>query len=413
MKSKLLLLFVCLTVAVFFTAGSVAVAGEVPHHWHLKVIPKNGQAKTPEANPPIGGAPPAGLYSGGQHFVNTALYDGANSDGTELWPCFGAGSGTPNPDCDALGDPSGPFPGGGAALGTPAYVWTLAADSVDTPLQPYGCNASTTADATNYCGQTNTWYEDWSGDTADELLYIIDGTQNGTTNVLFDSGTVDFGPNPYGDLFAAPGPPADVVIYGDQNFGTYGVGTGPNNGACEADFNYPIPGGNLAQISTITESGTTVTINLVGTYTNTLAVGDYVYITGTTGTNSGNYNGQLAQLTFVSPTALRFVGTAGMGSGPSGGQAILYFDGSNVYYPVIKEAGKTCHNPVASSSIGGALTAQEVKFSATTEIEAAKYTHSTSATACAPNGGPPCWTIIYTAHSPALKVLQSWYIWMR
>ncbi len=32
----------------------------------------------------------------------------------------------------------------------------------------------------------------------------------------------------------------DVVIFGDQGFGTIGVHTGPNNGECLTSFNYPL-----------------------------------------------------------------------------------------------------------------------------------------------------------------------------
>jgi hypothetical protein len=56
----------------------------------------------------------------------------------------------------------------------------------------------------------------------DDLLYRVEVVQG--TNVIYDSGTIDFGPNPFGGLT----PPADVIFSGDTNFGTLGE-TGKNN----------------------------------------------------------------------------------------------------------------------------------------------------------------------------------------
>jgi hypothetical protein len=324
MTSRSPKLFACLAVVALFICGQAFAEDkkpEVPHHWHISVMPHNSNGLHVQAN--IGGAPPANLYSLGEQFVTEPNPPFNNSDASDYWPCFGTGgSGTAeNPDCPTLGDPTIPFPGGAAVLGTPTYVWYLNANSTDAPLQPFGCLANTTADATNYCGQTNTWYEDWSNDTADELLYTLEATQNGS--VIADSGTVDFGPNTFGGLV----PAADVVIYGDQNFGTDGVATGPNNGNCEMNFDYPL-------------------------------------------------------------TAPSYPG---------------------VY---VVAAKKTCVNPVASSSISGAITLQEVKLTATTEIGTPAYTHSTSAVTCAGTAGPPysCYTVKWTS---VHKLTQSWYIWMR
>ena len=386
-----------LAVVALFSCGQQAQA-EDTHHWHIKTIPHK-QSQNTGVTPSVGAAPPAGLYNIGAAFVETPLGQAGNTPDEELWPCFGGG-GTAQPDCAFIGSTgtrdAASLPGS-AVLGTPAYAWYLSVDSTDAPLQPFGCNAATTADATNPCGQTDTWYEDWSGDSADELTYVLEATQNGS--VVADSGTVDFGPNTYGGLT----PVGDVVIYGDQNFGTYGVSTGPNNGACEADYNYPIPAAQYAPITAISESGTTVTV----TAANSFAVGDYVYISGTT---NADYNGGLAVLTAATATQFKFTGTAGMGTATAGGQAILYYDGTNVYYPKIVAAKKTCVDPVASASISGAITLQEVKLAATTDVESAKYTKSTSAATCAPSGGPPCYTIIFTKK---VGVVQDWYIWMR
>jgi hypothetical protein len=318
-RLKFLPLVVVLAVAAMFICGQPAQAAENPHHWHVKVLPHHAEQG---ARGELGGAPTPGLYGVGQAFVNTPAGYADNSDGSELWPCFGSGgTGTAaNPDCPSLGDPSVAFPEGAAALGTPAYTWYLASNTADS-FQPFGCDASTTADAANFCGQTNTWYEDWSNDSTDELLYIIEATQDG--KVIADSGTVDFGPNTFAGLL----PAADVVIYGDQNFGTDGVATGPNNGNCDAAFGYPL-------------------------------------------------------------------------SAPS--------------YPgvYVVPANKTCVDPVASSSISGALTAQEVKFAVTTELGTPAYTEKTSGTidgvTCTKTA--PCYEVKWTITH---KLAQSWYIWLR
>jgi len=190
----------------------------------------------------------ANLYGTAATFVGSPYADAAaagynplNATGADLWPCFGSATDTAgtnaNPYCASFADDyyvstSGSpttnvyIPGGAAVLGTPSYTWSLTA-----------CDASTTADTFNFCGQTNTWYEDDTGDSADELTYSITA-QQGTTYVS-DSGTVVFGPNGFGGA----SPAANVVIYGDANFGTDGVATGPNNGNCSADFGYPLTAG--------------------------------------------------------------------------------------------------------------------------------------------------------------------------
>jgi hypothetical protein len=223
-KSRLFQVLISLAVVAFFVCGQQLVAQEVPHHFHTQLLHRvNPDRAVPLTNP----APANNLYGVEQAFVATPLPSGVNSDGTDLWPCFGNTS-TANPDCPTIGNPSVTFPTGGVALGAPQYTWSYSA-----------CDASTSTDTTP-CGQTETWYEDDSNDSAttDDLTYSITATQvqGGKTVYISDSGTVDFGPNPYGGL----SPAANVIIYGDQNFGTLGA-TGKNNGNCSADFNYPNP----------------------------------------------------------------------------------------------------------------------------------------------------------------------------
>jgi hypothetical protein len=223
-KSPKFHVFVCLAIVALFVCGQQLLAQEVPHHYHTQLVHRvNSDHAIPQTNP----APPAGLYGTSQVFAATPLPSGVNTDGTDLWPCFGNSS-SANPDCPTIGDPSVTFPSGGVAVGGPQYTWSFAA-----------CDASASTDTTP-CGQTETWYEDDSNDTAstDDLTYSITATQvqSGKTVYIADSGTVDFGPNPYGGL----SPAANVIIYGDQNFGTLGA-TGKNNGNCDANFNYPSP----------------------------------------------------------------------------------------------------------------------------------------------------------------------------
>jgi hypothetical protein len=78
------------------------------------------------------------------------------------------------------------------------------------------------------CGQVNTWYQDSSGDNSDDLLWSVVVTQGGS--VIADTGTQDWGPNPFAGSI--------VVFYQDFNFGTLGD-VGPNNGNCVPSYNYP------------------------------------------------------------------------------------------------------------------------------------------------------------------------------
>src|SRR5208283_4986152 len=81
------------------------------------------------------------------------------------------------------------------------------------------------------CGQVTIFYQDFSNDTTDDLLWSAVVTQGGS--VIADPGTQDWGPNPFnGDL---------VVFYQDFNFGTLGD-NGPNNGNCVPDYTYPTSG---------------------------------------------------------------------------------------------------------------------------------------------------------------------------
>jgi hypothetical protein len=234
---------------------------QTPHHYAIKIVPVPANRVQPQfkLTPDLYGTAAVFAFS-----PYTQSSEPTNSDGTDLWPCFGSytssgGTGSENPDCPTMGDPAQGFPVGGAALGTPAYTWSLSA-----------CNATSTSVLP--CGQTNTWYEDDTGDSSDELIYSIEATQG--SSVIADSGTVVFGPNTFGGL----SPAANVIVYGDQNFGTMGE-TGKNNGNCDADFNYPLTSPSWPGSTYLIAAGKTCVAPVAGdvTLTATTEVATPVY----------------------------------------------------------------------------------------------------------------------------------------
>lgn len=172
--------------------------------------------------------PNPGLYGVTQAFFTSPYPNWINnSDGVELWPCFGN-----QDDCSSIGNPSIPFYG--VATGKPLFTWSLSAcDGTTNGTQnPYSLGETWDATAINGfyipCGQINNFYQDYSGDTTDDILWRAEVTQGG--NLIADTGVEDWGPNPFaGDI---------VVFYEDFNFGTLGD-EGPNNGNCVPNYNYP------------------------------------------------------------------------------------------------------------------------------------------------------------------------------
>jgi len=206
---------VCLVAMFAFLACTQPAAAQKRPRFKVKVMQNKASEVRPDASSL---ALTADLYALEQAFTATAASFPLNSDGSELWPCFGFSI---NLDCPNIGDPSQTFPDGGVAVGSPAYLWSLPACNQNSATVPP-------------CGEIATWYEDDSGDTADDLTYLVTVTQvqSGKTVYIADSGIVDFGPN-----FGGSG--ADILIYSDQGFGTLGDAAGPNNGDCETDLNYP------------------------------------------------------------------------------------------------------------------------------------------------------------------------------
>jgi len=211
-----------LAVVAFLVCGQSALAQNIAQSkppFQVKLMPP----RPPEAYPEItiNTATPANLYGTSQTFAAT-VFPTVNSDGTDIWPCFGSNS--TNPDCPTIGNPSITFPSGGAAVGVPEYSWSLAS-----------CNQTSTT--VPPCGQTETFYEDDTpATTTDDLTYSLTVTQiqGGVAKYIANSGTVDFLTNPFGGA----SPPARIIIFGDQGFGTMGV-SGTNNGNCVGNFNYP------------------------------------------------------------------------------------------------------------------------------------------------------------------------------
>ncbi len=95
---------------------------------HRTFSPKGAQPRNLEsttARPAT--APPPNLYPIQASFTEDFPTIGANSDGSNLWPCLQHyhGSDGSNADCPTLGNPSLPFPKIGVVLGKPGYGWPL------------------------------------------------------------------------------------------------------------------------------------------------------------------------------------------------------------------------------------------------------------------------------------------------
>jgi hypothetical protein len=256
---------------------------------HRKVVRKDS-AETAAAR--TGSAPPDRLYPLQAAFTQTYPTIGANSDGTDIWPCTGGSSITgPDPDCPTIGSPTILFPAIATAVGNPAFVWQL--KNIPGSGNGQGCDAL--SNGTGHlgvpylpCGQVETWYEDDSNDAIDDLLYTMTVTQG--TRTLATTGTVDFGPNTSGPTT----PPSDIIIYNPINFG-FGPGdgpaTGPNNGNCTPDFNYPLTTPASPGEVYLVAAGKTCVEPLPGpatiTVTTALASPVYTKVTGTDCTAHG------------------------------------------------------------------------------------------------------------------------------
>jgi hypothetical protein len=232
-KSGSFRVIVLFAIVAFCACSQMALA-----RTHIVVAARSHSQVRPDTPIPPSLAP--GLYAISQAFVDSPYPNWVNNfDGYELWPCFGEKS--TNQDCPTIGNPSILFPSSAVAVGVPYFTWSLAdCDGTTNGTQaPYvwdgGATWSPSAINGYYvpCGQINNFYEDWTGDTTDDLLITMEVKQG--ASVIADSGIQDWGPNPYGDS-ASEG--FVVANYQDFNFGALGD-TGANNGNCVPDYNYP------------------------------------------------------------------------------------------------------------------------------------------------------------------------------
>ena len=211
------------------------------HHRHLMTSPPSDQQQGPHAAVAAvavdaATAPPARLFPLQANLTQVFPVIDANADGSDIWPCIGHNTG--NPDCPVVGNPSITLPRGGVVLGFPTFVWHLA--SGPATVNGVGCdaltNGTTGVQPAQYrpCAQLDTWFTDNSNDPTDDLLQRIVVTQG--SRVIYDSGTVDYGPA--GPLVKYP---VNVLLNTDVNFGFWpGAAVGPNNGNCSANVGYPL-----------------------------------------------------------------------------------------------------------------------------------------------------------------------------
>jgi hypothetical protein len=106
--------------------GQPAQAQEKHHRtWSAKSAPPRNLESS--AASPTATAPPPNLYPIQASFTEDYPTIGANSDGSNLWPCLqhyhGADGSSAN--CPTLRNPSIPFPKIGVVLGKPGYSWHL------------------------------------------------------------------------------------------------------------------------------------------------------------------------------------------------------------------------------------------------------------------------------------------------
>lgn len=232
-----------LALAIAFVDGHLAQAQEK----HRRTFVSNGapaassrQEISAKASTKNLATPALNLYSIQASFTDDYPVIGANSDGSNLWPClqhYHGGDGS-NVNCPTLGNPSLPSPKIGVVLGKPGYSWPL--QNSAGRGNGFGCDALTNGTTgvlpSQYtpCGLVATWFEDATGDSTDDLIYRIVVRQG--SSVIYDSGIVNFGP---------AGPtvtyPVDVILTSDSNFGYWpGASLGPNNGNCSPAISYPL-----------------------------------------------------------------------------------------------------------------------------------------------------------------------------
>ena len=272
--SKTLVVLAATAAAVF----SQSLAAQTTVHRHLISMGSSNAATRVQ---PV--LPPTRLVPLQAAMTQAYPIIGANSDGSDLWPCYGHT--TPNGDCPTVGNPVVALPRGTLVTGKPAHSWALENGNIfGFGLgNGIGCdayvNGTTGLEPVLYkpCAQITTFFEDDTNDADDDLLQRVVVTQG--PNVIYDSGIVDFGP---------AGPinyPVDVELYYDVNFGFWpGAESGPNNGNCTPDIAYPLAAPTFPGVIYQVAGGSTCRRPVVGrahvrTET-TLATPSYFQVTG-------------------------------------------------------------------------------------------------------------------------------------
>jgi hypothetical protein len=281
---RMLQMFASLALVAFFACAQPLQAQENHRPHANKIVVPLQKSHTSNFTPAQTALPTPNLYWLQASFTADYPIISANADKTDLWVCANQylGPAGSNPDCPTLGDPSIPFPAGGLVSGVPGYSW---------PLQNqvgvgngFGCDALVNgtsgplANQYNPCGQILTSYEDDTFDSTDDLLQRIVVRQG--DKIIYDSGTVDYGP-------AGPGVdyPAVAFLTYDTNFGFWpGASNGPNNGNCSPNYSYPLTSATFPGGMYVVESGTTCQEPVPGLATFTsyiaLATPTYTKVTG-------------------------------------------------------------------------------------------------------------------------------------
>jgi hypothetical protein len=277
-----------LAVVALFICGQQAPAQDNHQSRFSRIVVPRSNAgnKTARAT----ASPTPNLYPLQASFAQDYPIIGANADGFDLWPCVNSYQGVAgsNPDCPTLGDPSVPLPNGALVNGFPAYSWPLENQGA---VDGYGCdalvNGTTGTLAAQYdpCGEIFTAYEDDTNDPTDDLLQRVVVTQG--TSIIYDSGTVDYGPAPSNITY-----PVDVILSYDANFGYWpGASVGPNNGNCSANINYPLTSPSFPAPYYVVEGGKTCQEPVSGLATfktfTALATPTYTQLTGAKCTSRG------------------------------------------------------------------------------------------------------------------------------
>ena len=208
-KSSLFQVSVLLVIVAFCFSGQQALA---QHHLQAHVVPGS---QLRGVNPPA----VSHLF---QLSLGMGVLPPLDGGGADFWPCFGGQA-----DCATI-------PAGGVVIGSPAFTQSLAACDANTATSPA-------------CGQLFWFYEDETGDNVSHLKASIVVKQG--ANFILDSGTIDFGPNPF--------PAGSVIVFSDDTaFGTLG-GVGANNGFCAGSKKTCVnPVAGLAAVTVTTRVGT-------------------------------------------------------------------------------------------------------------------------------------------------------------